>query len=41
MKMHLLNKPTDSNSHLKKKIKLYAKDMSKWLTDSVTVWKEI
>lgn len=37
MKMHSLNKPTDSNSHLKK----YAKDMSKWLTDSVTVWKEI
>lgn len=35
MKMHSLNKPTDSNSHLKKK--LYAKDMSKWLTDSVTV----
>lgn len=40
MKMHSLNKPTDSNSHLKKK-KSYAKDMSKWLTDSVTVWKEI
>ena len=38
MKMHSLNKPTDSNSHLKKKKKkLYAKDMSKWLTDSVTV----
>lgn len=38
MKMRSLNKPTDSNSsHLKKKKKLYAKDMSKWLTDSVTV----